>query len=237
MEEPQMYKSLWLALLLTTSACAVAGEPARTITVSGNGVARVEPDRATVSMSIVAREPTVAAAQKSAAEVAGKVLDLADRLDVDLDRVDTTGVSVRPNYVWNRQKEEQELRGYIAERQIVVQLDDLEQLGEVVEGAVEAGVNQVSPPQLDSSRRQAAYREALKAAAEDAKSNAEQLAATLGARLGRVMSIQAGTNSPRPPVPTVAMRAMAVEADASASYNPANLDFEATVTVVFELTD
>jgi uncharacterized protein YggE len=237
MEEPQMYKSLWLALLLTTSVCAVADEPARTITVSGNGVARVEPDRATVSMSIVAREPTVAAAQKSAAEVAGKVLDLADRLDVDLDRIDTTGASVRPNYVWNRQKEEQELRGYIAERQIVVQLDDLEQLGEVIEGAVEAGVNQVSPPQLDSSRRKAAYREALKAAAADAKSNAEQLAATLGARLGRVMSIQAGTKSPRPPVPTVAMRAMAAEADAFASYNPANLDFEAVVTVVFELTD
>lgn len=231
-----MSKSLWLALLLTTSACAIAGEPVRTITVNGTGTARVEPDSATVRMSIVAREPTLAAAQKSAAEVVARVLALTDRLDVDLDRVDTTGASARPDYRWNREKEEQELVGYVAERQIVVQLDELGKLGAVVEGAVGAGVNQVSPPELDSSKRKATYRKALREAAEDAKANAEQLAGTLGAGLGRVISIQSGSDAP-PPTPMFASRAMAMESDAAAGYNPADLDFDATVTVVFELTD
>ena len=60
--------------------------------------------------------------------------------------------------------EEQELRGYIAERQLTIEIDDLDKLGALVEGAVAAGVNQVSPPQLDSSKRKETYRQALRAA-------------------------------------------------------------------------
>jgi uncharacterized protein YggE len=215
----------------------MADEQARTITVSGSGSAEVAPDRATVRMSIVARESTVAAAQKAAADVASNVLKMTDRMKIKRDKVDTTGASVRADYRWNPKTEEQELRGYIAERQISIELDDLEQLGAVVEGAVGAGVNQVSPPQLDSSKRKDVYRNAMQAAAEDAKDSATLLATALDAKLGKVMSINAESNSPRPPVAYANMRSMAVESDAAQSYNAADLSFEATVTVVFELTD
>ena len=131
----------------------MAEEQTRTITVNGTGTADVKPDRVTLRMSIVAREATLAAAQKAAADVTTKVLKMTDRMDIDRDQVDTTGASVRPDYRWNRDTEEQELRGYIAERQISVVIKDLEMLGAVVEGAVGAGVNQVSPPHLDSSKR------------------------------------------------------------------------------------
>ena len=140
-----MFRSVWLVLLLSMSICAMADEKTRTITVNGNGSAEVEPDKATLQMSIVAREPTVGVAQKAASSVTNKVLKMTDRMGVDRDKVDTTGASVRPDYRWNREKEEQELRGYIVERRIVVEIEDLEKLGELVEGAVSAGVNQVSP--------------------------------------------------------------------------------------------
>jgi hypothetical protein len=216
----------------------MADQATRSITVTGTGFAEIEPDRATLHMSIVAREPTLDAAQKGAADVARKVLRMTDRMDIARDRVDTTGASVRPDYRWNREKEEQELRGYIAERQIAVKIDDLEKLGAVVEGAVSAGVNQVSPPQLDSSKRKETYRRALRAAAEDAKANAMELAVTLNARLGQVISINSGANAPRPPVPYAAgVRMMTAESDAAETYNAADLSFNAIVTVVFELTD
>ncbi|MBT8088097.1 MAG: SIMPL domain-containing protein [Gammaproteobacteria bacterium] len=206
--------------------------------MNGTGFASVAPDRATLQMSIVAREPTLAAAQEAAAAVTNKVLEMTDRMDIDRDQVDTTGASVRPDYRWNRQKEEQELRGYIAERRISVEVEDLEKLGVVVEGAVDAGVNQVSPPQLDSSKRKATYRQALSAAARDAKANALQLTDALGAELGPVISINSGSSEPRPPVPFPAgVRAMAVEADAVESYNAADLGFNAAVTVVFQLQE
>lgn len=232
-----MLRSIFLVILLSMGAGAMADEQARTITVSGTGSAEVAPDQATVRMSIVAREPTVGAAQKAAAEVAGNVLKMTDRMKIKREKVDTTGASVRADYRWNPKTEEQELRGYIAERQITVELDDLEQLGAVLEGAVAAGVNQVSPPQLDSSKRKTIYRKAMQVAAEDAKASASLLAEALGASLGKVMSINAGSSSPRPPVAYANMRSMAAEADASQSYNAADLSFDANVTVVFELVD
>ncbi len=233
-----MLRFLWVFLLLGMGACVMADEPARTVTVNGTGFAEVEPDRATLHMSIVAREPTLATAQKVAADVTNKVLKLTDRMDIDRDRVDTTRASVRPDYRWNREKEEQELRGYIAERQITIDIEDLEKLGAMIEGAVNAGVNQVSPPQLDSSKRKETYRQALAAAAEDAKANASQLAASLGAGLGEVLSIHAGSDLSPPPVPrAAAMKSMAVQSDAAESYNAADLEFDATITVVFQLTD
>ncbi len=233
-----MLRSLWVVLLLSMGMYVMAEEQARSITVDGIGFAEVEPDRATIRMSIIARDQKRAAAQKRAADVTNRVLKMTDRMDIARDQVDTTGASVRPDYRWNREKEEQELRGYIAERQIAVEIDDLEKLGVLVEGAVSSGVNQVSPPQLDSRKRRETYRRALRAAAEDAKANALQLADTLGARLGHVISVNSGTNAPRPPTPHAAgVRSMAVESDAVESYNAADLRFNAIVTVVFELTE
>ena len=233
-----MFRSLWVVFLLSMGANAMADEQMRLITVNGTGTAEVEPDRATVRMSIIAREPTLDAAQGQVAKIASAVLKMTDRMDIDRDKVDTTGASVRPDYRWNRDKEEQELRGYIAERQLAVELDELDKLGAVIEGAVKAGVNQVSPPQLDSSRRKDTYRRALRVAAEDARANAEQLADTLGARLGKIINVSSGATMPRPPVPlATGARMMAAESDAAATYNPADLSFNAVVTVVFELED
>ncbi len=233
-----MFRLLSLFLLLGMSTCVLADQQTRSITVSGTGFAEIEPDLATLRMSIIAREPTLDAAQNRAANIAGKVLEMADRLGIARDQVDTTGASVRPDYRWNRDKEEQELRGYIAERQIAVKIDDLKKLGAVVEGAVSAGVNQVSPPQLDSSKRKETYRRALRAAAEDAKANAMLLAVTLDARLGPVISINTAATAPGPPVPHAAgMRLNMAEAGATETYNAADLSFNAIVTAVFELTD
>jgi len=233
-----MLRSLWLVIFLTFGASAMADEQARTVTVSGTGFAEIEPDRATLQMSIVAKEPTLAAAQKRSAGVTNKVLKMTDRMKIDRDQVDTTGASVRPDYRWNREKEEQELRGYIATRQITVVIKDLEKLGSVVEAAVEAGVNQVSPPQLDSSKRKNAEREALRAAADDAEKNAAVLADSLDAVLGQVISIDARSNEPGPPVRYAAnVRAMSAESDAAETYNAADLTFNASVTVVFELKE
>ncbi len=102
-------------------------------------------------------------------------------------------------------------------------------------GAVEVGVNQVSPPQLDSSKRREAYREALDAAARDAKANAAQLAKSLGAKLGEVLQITT-ESQPAPPMPFMrSAMADTMESTAPETYNAANLTFDATVTAVFEL--
>lgn len=232
-----MQKLTVLLAFILMSACVVADDSVRTISVTGNGSASVEPDRAMVSMSIVARDRSLATAQKQAADVTAKVLALCDDLDIKRERVDTTGSSVRPDYRWNREREEQELRGYIAERRLRVDVRDLDILGQVVEGAVAAGVNQVSPPVLDTGKRRDMYRDALENAADDARANARRLAKTLDAKVGAVLQISDGSVAPAPRPQLRMAASMASDAESSETYNAADLSVRAMVQVVFALED
>ena len=65
-----MLRILSVILFLGAATSVYADEQIRSVTVVGTGTATVEPDRATVNMSIVAREPTLDAAQERAADVA-----------------------------------------------------------------------------------------------------------------------------------------------------------------------
>lgn len=226
---------LIFAVSLMLSPVALAQQELRTITVSGSGSSRVVPDRANVQMSVLAKSATLDEAQQTAADVTAKVLEMTDNLGIERDKIDTTGSTVRPDYRWNKEREEQELRGYIVDRQMNVELHDLDKLGALVEGALKLGVNQVYPPQLDSSKRREAYRTALAAAAMDAQANAKQLAEALGTSVGEVQQITT-VSQPAPPMPYMrATASLAMDQGAPETYNAANLEFDATVTAVFKL--
>ena len=122
------------------------------------------------------------------------------------------------------------------ERRINVELHGLDKLGPLIEQVTTAGVNQVSPPQLDSTQRREAYRQALTNAYNDARTNAVALAAAAGETLGTVMSINAGS-TPAVPLPRMRMQAEAVMADSgSESYVPGEIRFNANVSAVYELS-
>ncbi len=225
-------------LLLVVAAMAAQADDGmlHTISVSGIGSVEAPPDRAMLTLSIVARHPTVAAAQKEAGEVTAKVLAIAEDLDIPDNRVDTMSATVQPNYRWDRDTQVQELLGYIAQRQMRVELHDLETVGPFIERAIEAGVNQVSPPQLSSSKSREAYRQALERAADDAQQNAERLAASLGVTLGKAVRVTTGAIA-GPPVPLRQLEELTVSDAAAESYNPGDLTVTATISVVFATSE
>jgi uncharacterized protein YggE len=230
-----MPKQALLLFLLMSTAAVAAEDIAHTISVTGFGSVETPPDRATLNLSIVARHATVAAAQEQAADVTAKVLAIADELDVPENRIDTMSAMVRPDYRWNRDSETQELLGYIAERQMRVELHELDKVGPFIEQAVRAGVNQASPPRLSSSRSRDAYRDALEAAADDARQNAGRLAEALGLELGDAIRVDASAPG-GPPIPVARTMSLADSA-AEETYNAADLAVQATVSVVFEISD
>jgi len=240
-----MFRQLPVLVLLALSAAACAGdhkpghfEPINQVSVSGKGFVTVVPDEATLNLNIQIRKPDLQDAQREVADIANRFLELTDQLGIDRRHVQTVGSTARPEYRWNKQRNEQELTGYSAGRLLRVELKDLDKLGSLIEGAVTAGVNQVNPPQLRYSKERDAYREALVLAAEDARANAQVLAETLDAELGDVLSVSAG-GPPAPPRPMYRMEAMAADAGAApeASYNAGEIRFDASVSASFELDD
>ena len=226
--------SFCLVLIAALAGANALADDEPSVSVTGDAELRLAPDMAHISMAVSHTEQTVKAAQQSVAQVVNRFLELADDRDIDRKWITTTGASVRPNYKWDRQKEEQVFTGYTVERQIQVELRELEQLGPLLEEAGRIGINRISPPVLDSTARRETHRKALALAFEDAEASAEVLADAAGADLGDALSIS--TSSPRPPVQPV-MRAAAMEMadDSGASYNPGELIIRARVSVQFLL--
>ncbi len=220
-------------LLCLSLPVAVADETPRTISVQGQANIQFQPDRAAVSLAISNRSSVLADAQSRTASVVAQVLKLTRKLGIEDRHVDTTAAVLRPEYRWNKSTERQELTGYFSERNMTVRLQDLDKLGDLLEGAVKTGVNQVSPPQLYSSRERELYREGLEEAARDARRNAQVLADALGATLGDALSVSAhgGTSPPRP----VPVARMAMAADAAETYNAGERSSETRVSVTFAL--
>lgn len=230
-----MIRVFLVILLFAASACGHAEDVVRTISVNGTGSAKVEPDRATLQMSISVKAANVKDAQGQASDVSRKVLSLTDKLKIDRERVDTTGVSIRPDYRYNREDNSQTLIGYFADRRITIDVHDLEILPAVIEGCVDAGVNQVSAPSLYSSKQRDVYRQALQNAVADARANAEHLAESFDAKLGPVIDVNAGGANPQPRMLSNARAMSMADAESAESYNAADLTYNANVSVIFEL--
>lgn len=226
-----------LALSVSAGADEVADEADadRTISVSGQASVVAQPDIARISMTVVERNESLGAAQQVVSDVSGRVLALFDELKIDRKQIDSTGVVIRPDYRWNRAAEEQELIGYIVERRIMVELRDMEKLGTLIERAVRAGINQMSPPAFDHTDRAGLQRRALADAVRDARANADAMAAAAGARVGAVINMHSGGRAPEPRPMLRAMAADSMVESAAETYVPGEMRFEAGVNIVYEI--
>jgi hypothetical protein len=225
------------ALLPLLAACSMqpgGSAPPRLVSVNGQGEVVAAPDRATVMLSIAARNKDLAAAQAEADAVVAKLMAVADDLDIDEKKVQTTGIQIQPEFEWVNGK--RHALGYLVQRTTSIELNDLTKLGKLMEQALATGVNEVSPPALSSSKSKELARQALRLAGEDATRNAEALAESLGAKLGDIYgaSGQGGEQGPRP----MMARAVAYESmktDVAETYTAGEIRVVATVQAQFEL--
>jgi hypothetical protein len=222
------------AALPAGSAVADEARP-RTVSVSGQGEVSAEPDLAYVTLGVEARRPTLAEARSAVSATVDRVLALCKELRIDPKLVNATRVQIQPEYSWNEKDRKRVLLGYIVSRQVEVELRELEQLGPLLERAVNAGVNQVGDPVLDSSQRKQLERQAMTLAVQDARLNADTLAQAAGVRLGAVRTLNA--SSAPPVMPMYRSKVVMAEAAAppEATYQPGQMKFTASVGAEYDL--
>lgn len=224
------------SVLLAGAAIADDAVPPRTITVTGHASIAAVPDIAHVNVSVQRRDADMRAARDATVAVTRQFLTLTKRLGIKDNKVRTSGLTIQPEYRWDNENNEQVFTGYFVQRQLEVELDDLDRLGELLEGAIDIGVNQVSPPRLASSRRAELNREALAAAARDARSNAAEIAGSLGVTLGPLRQLDAAGSFAPPPRPMMVGAAMMRESDMAAkTYEAGEISTEANVTASFDV--
>ena len=231
-----------LTLCFLASSAATAAEDGaaqrRSVSVTGQGEISVRPDRARLNLGVdqFAQEPRPA--ELATNRIVRAYLAELKKLGIEDKHVSTAGISLNPEYVWDEKLRQNRITGYRAHRDIQIVVEDLDKIGDLILSATQVGVNQVSPPMLESSQGKDLSRKALVKAAEDARGKAQLLAETLGAKLGAVHSVSASDGGAPPPVmyKVMAMRAEAAgDANAEMGFSAGEIKVTATVNADFDL--
>jgi uncharacterized protein len=223
------------AVLLACTILA-AQEPAppqalRYIRATGEGAVQVNPDQATVTIGVVSQAHTASAA---AADNAKQLTAVLHRLRQDLgagSQIKTEGYSLSPNYRYPQPPEtgSPSITGYTASNLVQVTVDDVNQVGKVIDAAAQTGANDIRNVSFGLKDEQAARLQALARAARNARAEAEEIASALGVRVVRLHSAETSSGVVIPSGPMMA------RARVETPIQPGTVDIRATVTVTLEV--
>ncbi len=200
------------------------------IHVTGSGEVMVEPDMARFNLQVTRQGRDAALLKREMDETTAAILTLTDRLKIKRKDVTAAMVQIQPNRVYKNNR--QSIDGVIASRGISIVLRDLERIGELINSALEMGINDVGGVQLDSSKRDKLEREALDLAIEDAQAMAAQIAKGFGVRVIGVQAVRvSGGHSPRPQVARMALES----ADSGDSFSAGEIRIRRDIQASFEI--
>lgn len=219
----------------------------REIVVRGTGQARALPDMASLRVEVTADAKTHDEAYTARTRRAAKVDVVFAEHRNAIDRTTIASLWVQPRTRWHRGEDIR--TGWRANRTTFVDVVVLDALGEIMSGIVEAGAA-VHGPQWSISPANAAYDQARRAAAVDARYRAQSYAQALDLTLGPVAwvsepGMRVGQPTPITPLsesgPQVARLAAAStpyggEApEPTEDLTPSELTVEAAVEVGFQI--
>lgn len=217
------------AMTPASSPDSHSGATTNTVTAPGSATVTAAPDIAVISVSVAATADTAEAARSQVAEAAQQLQTALENAGYE---VNTTSYRLFPEYDYS--KDRRELVGYRA-----VQVFEFETqpdaAGEAVDLAINNGATSVNYIRfaLTDEHRKELRQQALKAAVNDARSDAEAVAAAANRSVGSVLSIQIGSTGGV--IPYEARLAAASADAAGTSFDPGPVTVTATVTVTYEL--
>jgi uncharacterized protein len=184
----------------TAAMAADSDKPAeRYVSVSSTGSVAADPDMATVSAGVAVEADTAKEALARNSTVMTKLIDGLKALGIAPQDIQTAAVNVEPRYTQAKDNRPASINGYRVINQVRLTVRDVKRLGEILDGAISLGANQVHGIAFDVSNAETLKDEARKLAMTNAKRRAELYATAAGAQLGSVLTIaEEGGGGPRP---------------------------------------
>lgn len=224
------------ALMLATAlampaAAAMAEAESPRITVTGTGSVDSRPDMATISLGVTTQGGTAAEAMGRNSEELARVLEKLRASGVEDRDLQTSGLSLNPNWTNSNDGTAATISGYVASNQLTIRVRALDSLGGILDAAVKDGANTLNGVTFGLTDPKPVEDEARKRAVQDAAARAALLTTAAGVQLGQVLSITEGGGF-EPPRPMYRMDA----AEASAvPVAEGEISTAASVTVVYAI--
>ena len=221
--------ALAMSASVISASAALADSPLRTITVTGDASIARAPDMATVTIGVTSTAETAAEALAANSKSMEAVIARLKESGVAAADLQTSGLSVSPNYNNNYSSDTGAPQGFVAMNMVTVGIRDLTKLGGVVDAVVADGANTLNGISFGLIDPRPALDEARKAAVADARARAEVLAGAAGVSIGDLVSISEGYGYSGGPAPLFKAEAASVPVETG------EVSYQATATVTWEI--
>ncbi len=196
-----MKSGLVIAVFGIFAAGAAAQAPAErnpvpSIRTTGEGVVSARPDQARIQIGVIAQAPQAQAAAAQNATRTDAILQELRKVASPGSEIATAAYSLDPDYRQPRPGGAPDIAGYTARSSIRVVTADLTSVGKLIDAAMQAGANNVDRLQFVLKDQRAARSQALREASANARADAEAIAAALGLKIQRVLSVEEGGGPP-----------------------------------------
>jgi hypothetical protein len=228
-------------LLLSSAAIHAQPAPDRprppSITVNGEATIAAEPDQAQIDIGVTTQARNAPEASRENSERLGRVLAEVKKLLSKADEVKTSGYSLNPQYRYP-QGGKPEIVGYTANNIVRIKTTKLDDVGKLIDAAMQAGANNINRLMFTLKDEEAARLDALRQASAKAKAKAEAIAASLGLKILRITSVTEGERSFQPIFRQTPMaRGEALTAQAPTPVEPGTVEIRSTVSLTAEVSE
>ena len=226
--------ALFLALVLTLTCLtqASAETATATITVTGSAVVSVVPDLVTISLGVNTNGATAGAAMTANSEALAKVLARLKASGIADRDIQTSNLSLNPNWVASADGTTSEIRGYNATNILTLQVRAIDKTGAILDAAIGDGANTLNGLTFGLQDPRPKQDEARKLAVADAVARAKLLVDAAGVKLGPIVTISDQGDMQPGPQPMFRMAADAAAVPVAGG----EVDISASVMIVFQIT-
>ena len=216
-------------------AAQLAESDARSITVSAQGQAEAQPDKAVVRLGVEATAPDATTARTQAAENLSNVKQALIDMGIEESDIRTTDYRIYQDRERPMEDEKSAERVFHARHTLQVEVSDVETVGAVIDTAVDAGATDVHNVRftLADETRQELRNQALTAAMENARTQADTLATSADLSIVGVHDVTTHDYSG----PVVRYEATAQGASGGTDISSGPVSVSAQVTVTYNATE
>jgi uncharacterized protein len=183
--------SVAITLALLATAPVLAQTPAdfpSSVSVTGEASISVPPDIAFVDAGVATDAKTAHEASDANNVAMGKVMTALKAADIDAKDIQTSRLSLQPQYAPNRSGPSP-IVGYRASNRVTVRIHDVTKVANVIDTLVGAGANDIGNVNFEVSQASKLLDDAREKAVADARRKAEIYARAAGVTLGAPLSI------------------------------------------------
>lgn len=226
---------LSIFLLASTNQEINTAATTNTVTFTGDGKVTAKADVAVAYLSIVTEAATSKAAQDQNSEKSQKVIDFLKTKNVKQEDIKTTGYNIYPQYSYP-QYDSPKIKGYQVNESVEVKIRNLDDVSEILDGVVTAGVNQVNSLSFQIDDPEKLKDQAREMAINNAKGKADTLKNQLGIKLGRIINFTEGVQGyPVPLAYDVSAMGATGRGGAGPAVETGQNEITVTVTVTYQI--